>query len=227
MIEIIKPAVDVGFQTNRLDEHRALWGDRLGLRYDHLLKLGGGVHQHRYDLHGAVLKLNSHRDHLDVRPTGFMALTTVSDGEPGRVVSPDGTPITLVGELDDGVKTVVRVEARDATATAIAIETALGADRDGNRCRIGETVLEVVEVPDRAPTVERDGLGLRYLTVQVRDVEAAHGHALAHGLTEGMAPIRLGDTAYICFVRLPDGDWVELSQRASLTGPLPDVDNRA
>ena len=29
--------------------------------------------------------------------------------------------------------------------------------------------------------------------------------------------------AYISFVRSPDGDWLEVSQRASLTGPLPDT----
>jgi lactoylglutathione lyase len=58
--------------------------------------------------------------------------------------------------------------------------------------------------------------------VQVADVVAAHAHALARGMTEGLAPLRLGDVAAISFVRLPDGDWIELSQRASLTGALPD-----
>ncbi len=80
----------------------------------------------------------------------------------------------------------------------------------------------MLDAPGREPTHQRDGLGIRYLTVQVRDVEAAHAHAVGRGCTEGLAPIRLGDVAYISFVRLPDGDWVELSQRASLTGPLPD-----
>jgi hypothetical protein len=36
----------------------------------------------------------------------------------------------------------------------------------------------------------------------------------------------LGDTAYISFIRDPDGNWIELSQRASLTGPLPEVPSR-
>ena len=38
---------------------------------------------------------------------------------------------------------------------------------------------------------------------------------------EGTVPaVTLGKTARISFVRDPDGNWIELSQRASLTGPL-------
>jgi lactoylglutathione lyase len=35
-----------------------------------------------------------------------------------------------------------------------------------------------------------------------------------------MAPVTLGTTARISFIRDPDGNWIELSQRASLTGSL-------
>jgi lactoylglutathione lyase len=38
---------------------------------------------------------------------------------------------------------------------------------------------------------------------------------------EGYAPVSLGKVARISFVRDPDGNWIELSQRASLTGNLP------
>lgn len=228
-IDIVKPAVDIGLATNQLEAHQAFWRDTVGLAYDHLLKVGGGVHQHRYDLHGAVLKLNSHRDPLETTPTGFIALVVVAghDLDTDRETeTPDGTPVRLVADPRDGVRTVVTMEATDADRTARLIADGLGAERTGTRCRVGETVIDVVAAPDRAPTEARDGLGIRYLTIQVRDVESAHGHALANGLTEGFGPIRLGDTAYISFVRLPDGDWVELSQRASLTGPLPDVTRR-
>ena len=43
---------------------------------------------------------------------------------------------------------------------------------------------------------------------------------LAGGGAEGMAPVRLGDVAYISFVRDPDGNWLEISQRKSITGSL-------
>lgn len=222
--EIVKPAVDVGVQTNDWPANESFWGEVVGLRYDHLLKVGGGIHQHRFDLHGAVLKCNSHRDPLaDDAPTGFAGLVTVGR-DPGQRTSPDGVPVEVVGALPGDVRTAVRVEASDRVRTLAALVDGLGAtaSADPGRVRIGETALDVVEVPDRAPTRGRDGRGIRYLTVQVREVRGAHAHALDHGLTEGTAPIRLGDVAFISFVRLPDGDWVELSQRASLTGALPD-----
>jgi lactoylglutathione lyase len=65
--------------------------------------------------------------------------------------------------------------------------------------------------------------GLRYLTAQVTDVVAEHDRLVGLGVEAPMAPTRLGDTAAIAFVRTPDGDWLELSQRADLTGPLPDI----
>jgi hypothetical protein len=65
--------------------------------------------------------------------------------------------------------------------------------------------------------------GFRYLTVQVFDVRAEHARLLERGWREGIAPIKLGETAFISFVLDPDGAPIEISQRASLTGPLPEV----
>ncbi len=62
------------------------------------------------------------------------------------------------------------------------------------------------------------------MTLQVFDVDAAHDGVLARGGREGRPPITLGKIARISFVRDPDGNWIELSQRASLTGPLPAAD---
>jgi lactoylglutathione lyase len=41
------------------------------------------------------------------------------------------------------------------------------------------------------------------------------------GFDSATEPIRLGDVAAISFVRDPGGNWLEISQRASLTGALP------
>ena len=226
-LEIVKPAIDVGVQTNDLEAHQAFWGDELGLRFDHLLKVGGGVHQHRYDLHGGVLKLNAHRDPLPAdAPTGYTAIAIVDaaralEGIQGRQ-GPDGLRVALTPPTQDGTRVNVMVEASDVDRTLGVLHRTFGGDRGEGTLRIGETKLSVKLRHGRPPTTSRDGLGIRYLTVQVRDVHAAHDHALASGMAEGQAPVRLGDVAHISFVRLPDGDFIELSQRASLTGPLPD-----
>jgi hypothetical protein len=224
-LEIVKPAVDVGIQTNDLDAHQAFWGEELGLAFDHVLEVGGGVHQHRYDLHGGVLKLNAHRDPLPTdAPTGFTAIAVVdavraAEGIQGRQ-GPDGLRVALTPPTQDGTRVNVMVEASDVARTLDVLEATFGGDRSDGTLRIGETKLSAKLRHGRPPTTSRDGLGIRYLTVQVRDIHAAHDHALASGMTEGLAPVRLGDVAHISFVRLPDGDFIELSQRASLTGPL-------
>ena len=65
-----------------------------------------------------------------------------------------------------------------------------------------------------------EGKGWRYITFQVFEVDREHAHVLAHGGREARAPVTLGSTARISMVRDPDGNWIELSQRASLTGSL-------
>ena len=226
-LEIVKPAVDVGIQTNDLAAHQAFWGDEIGLRFDHVLAVRAGMDQHRYDLHGGVLKVNDRTDPLPAdAPTGYTAIAVVdpvraADGIQGRQ-GPDGIRVALTPPTQDGTKVNVMVEASDVPRTLEVLHATFGGDRGEGTLRIGETKLSVKLRRDRAATPSLDGLGIRYLTVQVRDVHAAHDHALASGMTEGMAPLRLGDVAHISFVRLPDGDWIELSQRASLTGPLPD-----
>jgi lactoylglutathione lyase len=37
---------------------------------------------------------------------------------------------------------------------------------------------------------------------------------------EGLAPITLGDVARISMILDPDGNWIELSRRASIVGSL-------
>ena len=64
-------------------------------------------------------------------------------------------------------------------------------------------------------------VGMRYITVQVRDVDAEHRRFMSMGVWEGAAPVSLGAVARISFIRDPDGNFIEISQRASLTGPIP------
>jgi len=63
-------------------------------------------------------------------------------------------------------------------------------------------------------------LGFNYTTIQVQKVDQVHASVLANGGLEGRAPTTLGETARISFVRDQRGNWMELSQRASLTGTL-------
>lgn len=229
-VELAKDRIDVGHYTNRWDDGvEAFWRDTVGLHYEELLKVGNGVHQHRFGVRGSVCKVNSARAELPEAPTAFRRLRIARDGvaAPDLLVDPDGTEVELVPAGHEGVDDLAVVWAtHDPAELGRLLVEGFGAERaagitDGYR--IGTSLLALVPDPD-VPVVDSGmfGQGFRYLTVQVRDVKAAHATLLAAGWTEGRAPVRLGDTAYISFVRDPGGSWVEVSQRANLTGPLPD-----
>ncbi len=224
-MRLAKPAIDVGLSTNDLDGHLELF-ERMGLRYDHLLKVGGGIHQHRHETGNSVVKLNSHRAVLDAAPTGYVKLRLATDvGAPVATTTPDGVEIQWVPRGHDdivGVEITWRTANLDRARTFLV--DGLGADEIGGRFRVGESWVVLEHGPDQPRSGPFASRGFRYLTVQVFDAAAEHERLLGLGFDEGRAPVRLGDTAFITFVLDGDGNWIELSQRASLTGDLPDVD---
>ena len=226
--ELAKDRIDVGHYTNRWDQAETFWRDTVGLAYEELLKAGGGVHQHRFGLRGSVCKVNVARAELPVgAPTAFRRLRIADPSleEPTLLLDPEGTEVELVPEGSDDVTGLGVVWAtRDVAELGRLLADGFGAVAgQGSSWRIGTSVLQLVHDADVPEVGGMFAAGFRYLTVQVRDVRAAHAHLLDAGWTEGRAPLKLGETAFISFVRDPGGSWVEVSQRASLTGPLPDV----
>ena len=225
-MDLAKPHLDVGLYTNRFDEVRRFYEGDLGLAYEELLKAGRGVHQHRFGLRGAVLKVNDARDPLEDAPTGYRGLVVADPAvsSPRHLRDPDGLDVVLAPVGHEGIGTTgVRWASTDPGHLGHLLAEGFGAwSHGGGRWRIGETVVVVEHDPGVAVGPLR-ARGVRYLTVQVRDVRAEHERLLALGWQEGTAPVRLGDVAVISFVRDPDGSWVEVSQRASLTGPLPEA----
>ena len=86
--------------------------------------------------------------------------------------------------------------------------------------RAGESLIFLEQSPDAPSDAGMRGHGWRYITFQVFKVDDEHARVLARGGREAMAPVTLGTTARISMVRDPDGNWIELSQRASITGSL-------
>src|ERR1700719_4194460 len=98
-MQLAKRFVDVGIFTNRLDEMRAFYGERIRLPYEELLPVGGGVRQYRYGLLGSVLKINHSRDPLPERIAGGYSRLTIADQRtpiPFALSDPDGNQIQLV-----------------------------------------------------------------------------------------------------------------------------------
>jgi lactoylglutathione lyase len=225
-MRLAKDHIDVGLFTNNSDAMLAFYRDRVGLPYEEMLPMGGGLQQHRFGMNGSVLKVNSARDPLQPQPpAGYRELFVARDGiaAPETLVDPDGNAITLVPRGHDGIAGIaVRLAVRDAAAHDRFFADAMQMERVYNGTyRCGDSLLFVEEAPDAVEAGRTQGPGFRYITVQVWDVDAEHAGIVARGGAEGRPPVTLGATARISFVRDPDGNWIEISQRASLTGPLP------
>ena len=83
-MKLAKPRIDVGLYTNRRDEMLAFWRDEVGLPYEELLPMGGGVQQHRFGLNGSVLKVNHSRDPIPDEPrAGYRELVDRAAGAGG------------------------------------------------------------------------------------------------------------------------------------------------
>ena len=85
----------------------------------------------------------------------------------------------------------------------------------------GDTVLILRQDGGVAPTPdEKAATGYRYTTVQIYKCDMEHNGILERGGREGGPPRTIGTTTRYSFVRDPDGNWIEVSQRAQLTGNL-------
>ena len=224
-MRLAKPRIDVGLFTNNLEPMLAFWRDEAGLPFEEMLPMGGGLRQYRHGLNGSVLKINSARDPLpDATPSGYRELVIAREGleSPRTLADPDGNRVTLVPRGSGGVEGIlVSMIVRDAAAFRSFYEEALELERAGDGiARCGDSLIRY-EQGDAHDDAQMQARGYRYTTIQVWDADAEHAGIIARGGREGRAPVTLGATARVSFVRDPDGNWIEISQRASLTGPLP------
>jgi lactoylglutathione lyase len=224
-LELAKNAIDVGIYTNQRDEQLTFWQQEVGLPFEELLKVGGGVHQLRHNLNGSVFKLNHTRKPLESGRTGYHELVIARDdiSEPRVLTDPDGNSVRLVPTGWQGVTQigmVLTVSDREKFRTFYRDVLQIEQLQD-NQFRWGDTVffLEQADAPPQGSNLG-GASGFQYLTVQVWKVDDEHAAFLQRGGAEVQAPRTLGETARISFIQDPDGNWIEISQRASLTGSL-------
>jgi catechol 2,3-dioxygenase-like lactoylglutathione lyase family enzyme len=224
-MQLAKNHIDVGLYTNATEAMLDFWQTRVSLPLEGMQPLGQGVRQHRHDMNGSVLKLNSVRDPMpSSKHSGYRELWIASTevNEPDTFRDPDGNSIRLVPHGYAGVN---GIGLKLAVTSAASFHEFYGrvlrlqpASKNAYRC--GDSILMFEEQPRVARDTPLRAKGFRYLTIQVVDVDSVHATLVERGAVEGTPPITLGETARISFLRDPDGNWLELSQRASLTGPL-------
>lgn len=222
MIELAKPAVDVGLFTNRRDAMLTFWQQEADVVFAELLPLGGGLQQHRHQIGHSILKINHSREPLPAAPAGGIRRVRIARNglhAAQDLTDPDGNRLRLEppGEVSQICVdlTVSRLaDHQDFYGHALGLPAL-----DEHTFLCGDSQIHLQEGEATADPVQR-APGFRYLTVQVFDVRATHAGILARGGREGRPPVKLGDVAHISFVRDPDGNWIEVSQRKSITGSL-------
>lgn len=227
-MKLAKQQVDIGLATNDVEPVVAFWQDKVGAKFDHVLPIRRGQDQHRHDLDGTVLKINHHQAPLPDRPaSGYFELLVARDDclEPVSLADPDGARVSIVPVGHRGVTQIgIRMKVRNLEAHRRFYRDALGLEAhetdEGLAVPAGRSLLLLEESPDAPADADMEGRGWRYITFQVFKVDEDHARVLQAGGREALAPVTLGTTARISMVRDPDGNWIELSQRASIVGSL-------
>ena len=227
-MQLAKSVIDIGLSTNNLEPMLRFWQQDAAVRFDHVLPVRRGQKQYRHDEQGSVIKLNHHAAPLpEAALSGYRELIIAREGlnTPRRMVDPDGNRVQLVPRGYDGVSQIaVAMAVRSLVAHRKFYGDVLGFAEQpwpgGAAFRLGDSLVLLEE--DRAATVDpvRQARGWRYITLQVTDIDAVHDELRSKGVREGLAPVTLGDVARISMILDPDGNWIELSRRASVVGSL-------
>jgi catechol 2,3-dioxygenase-like lactoylglutathione lyase family enzyme len=228
-MELNRPQVDIGLFTNRIEAMKAFYSGTLGLVFESELTISEAFKQHRYIANGSIIKLMEARDPLPRRhPGGYESVIIASKlfPQPEALHDPDGNSIVLVPPGRDDVDQIeVRMGVSDVNRFDGFYKAVGGTDIGGHRYKIGETIFAAFRHPlaklmRPAPLANLQevvkamaGLGIRYITIQVKDCEAAFKAMTNAGATVGVPPENFGQRARAAFVRDPDGNFIELARR--------------
>ena len=178
-MNLAKPHLDVGLFSNQREPQLAFWQETVGLPYDHMGKVGGGVQQHRHHMNGSILKMNHARGALPAAaPSGIIGLEIARDGlaAPQALADPDGNRVTLVPKGTNGVEGIaVLLRVNDGRAHDRFWTEAMQFERAGEgRYRCGDSLVVIAEQGKVERSPEWRGPGYRYTTVQVWDLSLIH-----------------------------------------------------
>lgn len=173
------------------------------------------------------LKIQTFTDPMKPAATGYRRLWLARDhvDEPRDLTDPDGLDVRLVPPGHMGVTNLgVTYGVADVDAQERFLVDALGATPTDGGLRVGNTQLFLEEATDPVPADPVMRRGFIYLTLVVHDALQAREQLLAHGAEQSLRLLKLGDRCVFCWVRDPNGNWIEMVQYAHLSGTLPEVD---
>ncbi len=226
-MRLTKQHLDVGLFTTDLAAQLHFWQERVGLLFDHRLKLGDGIHQHRFHANGSIIKLNHSRHPLQpLAPSGIVGVHLAVEGLKGasELSDPDGNRLILVPPGHEGIAGLaIEMRVSDLGAARVFWRDTVGLPETASGTfHVGDSLIILRQGLRSSPAhLGWRALGWRYLTIQVEDCVWEHCELLARGAAEAAPPRDLGGVAVVSFIRDPDGTVIELSERSSLKQTRP------
>jgi lactoylglutathione lyase len=222
-VRLAKPHLDIGLFTNDIAAQRAFWSGTVGLRLDHELDMGPGWVQHRFDANGSVVKVNHRSAALpDCPPSGYVGLSIARSAQDEDWVGahPGGDRVELVAHGSNGVVGIgITLATPDPGRLLDFYCTVLGFDQIGaHSIRCGDSVVFLVEGPGGTDMDDFAAPGFRYITFQVFDADHEMAEVADRGGRIVREALNFAGVARYGFVADPDGNWIEISARTSLTG---------
>jgi len=228
-MELNRPQIDIGLFTNRIEAMKAFYAGTLKLAFEGELPVSDGFRQHRYIANGSLIKLNEAREPVPRRhPGGYESLIIASNlfAQPEALHDPDGNSIVHVPPGRDDVNQVeVRIGVSDVNRFGAFYQAAGGTDIGHDRYKFGETIFATFRHPLAKPMKPAPlanfqevvktiaGIGFRYVTIQVKECDAAFKVMTEAGASIALTPQNFGNHARAAEVRDPDGNLIELLQR--------------
>ena len=224
-MRLAKNHLDIGLFTNDIDTHKIFWEKDIGLILDHKLELTQDITQHRYEVHGSVIKVNHASEELGTKAmSGYTGLTVCGDQETtwtGR--TPEGEKVRIVKLGTAGIVGIgITLSTQDPEKMMQFYTEVMRFDKiSSSVARCGDSLLFVEEGPSGTPSDDFVGPGFRYITVQIFDADQTCSDIERRGGIIAKPPVNLGKVARYAFATDPDGNWIEISARTSLTGVEP------
>jgi catechol 2,3-dioxygenase-like lactoylglutathione lyase family enzyme len=222
-LRLARSGFDVGVLTNNAETMLPFWNHSLGLPLERTTKPVPGVTQHKLTLLDGVLKLNCYDSPMSGDGVTGYRMLLIADAaivSQRLICDPDGNQLGFVPRGFNGVyRYGLHLAVSDELAFHDFYARILGLPAVGERAYdLGGATLTFAWSPDAVRTKARSAPGFGYITIQVIDVMESHAVVCGRGAEEQLPPSssHTSTESTISFIRDPDGNPIEISQRPDL-----------
>ena len=231
-MKLAKNHLDLGLFSENISSDTHFWQAIIGLHFEGHISLNkpvvpGPTLQYRHDANGSVIKVNDFQEqlpHTRNAPSGIRGLSIARDvQEEVEHETSGGEFVRIIPKGKDEISGIAITMASENPGRLEHFYTeVMQFESIGKyKCRCGDSILILERGKGATETDTFVGTGFRYLTIQVFDADESCESIKKRGGRIAMEPIWVGDIAKVGFALDPDGNWLEISARASLTGISP------